>query len=104
MGSRVPAHKVQRGVRRRLEMRFWQSRWQWHTEAVPIPARVLDRDYSWLAAQRHEIAVDLRQFVSRSPPVDVGARVDLIDRQITEPKQEIVHAVHGRARQSSCRC
>ena len=51
---------------------------------------------SWLAAQRdRDRASRLRQFVSRPPPVDVGARVDLIERQIAEPKQEIVHAVDG---------
>ena len=49
--ARVAAGEVQRGVRRRLEKRLRQSRWQRHAERVAIPARVLDRDEARLAGR-----------------------------------------------------
>ena len=67
--------------------------------AVTVPARVLDRDDARLAGERHgDRPSRPRQFVGGAPPIDVRARVDLLDRQIAEPKQQIVHAVHACAR------
>ena len=92
--ARVAPGEVQRGMRRRLEQRFRQSRRQRHAERVAVAARVLDRDEARLAGDRdRDRPPGPRQVVDGAPAVELRPGVDFRDVQIAEAQQQVVHAV-----------
>ena len=95
MRPRIPAHKLQQGMRHRLEQRSCQTRRQRNSKAVAIARGIFSCDQALLAgdaqlqqATRADEPVDMREQVKRNDPA-----AQLVARKIAEAQAQIVDSV-----------